>query len=648
MGCPGSKFKKRSPKRKRTNEEPATTEPERRSSPREESGVAEKRRSLRNSSDQAVLVETAPQPEAAAVDEQPAVTRTPSFGGLAANSAATATATVTDVPNPDPPAASSTTDSSSLASSSPESQSPTKEPVVSTETQPPAKSLDVVLEKTPEPSLKGKERDLESSCEVEVDADDVDDDGDESQEDPSMADSEDEGAGWLDDEDDIGLDTQHQALTSSGIMEARSSKVREVMEFLCVDKEEAQSLLAHFKWDKNRLYERYLENKEAVCKAAGILLDKPKKRVKVSSITCSICFEEVDDEQNFSSLLCDHYFCNGCWKEHLVTQINDGKSCEITCMQIGCKQAVPESLVQKLVDEALFKKYIVFTSKAFVEGSNMKWCPRPGCTNAINNYIREGPCLVAKCICGHKFCWQCNEEAHTPATCDLVEKWKKKCEDDSETYNWIASNTKACPKCKVCIEKNDGCFQMTCRQCRFQWCWLCCEDWKTHNDHFSCTKYKGQKVSNKPLFQNGDSHQDALDRYLHYYNRYINHFTSLKHEDRTRAQVREKMRLLSNQDHKNFYYNTKFIEDALQQLLECRRTLKWTYVWAFFQNEGLEKELFEMGQSSLEMISEKLSAMLNNTPVEEILNTEVQHLTKLAQKSLHQLFLADRDDTVQS
>jgi hypothetical protein len=66
-----------------------------------------------------------------------------------------------------------------------------------------------------------------------------------------MADSEDEGAGWLEEEDDIGMDIQPQALTSSGIMEAREAKVKEVCEFLCVDTHDAQTLLTFFKWVSN-------------------------------------------------------------------------------------------------------------------------------------------------------------------------------------------------------------------------------------------------------------------------------------------------------------------------------------------------------------------------------------------------------------
>ena len=37
--------------------------------------------------------------------------------------------------------------------------------------------------------------------------------------------------------------------------------------------------------------------------------------------------------------------------------------------------------------------------------------------------------------------------------CHLIKKWIKKCDDDSETSNWISANTKECPKCGATIEK---------------------------------------------------------------------------------------------------------------------------------------------------------------------------------------------------
>jgi len=197
-----------------------------------------------------------------------------------------------------------------------------------------------------------------------------------------------------------------------------------------------------------------------------------------------------------------------------------------------------------------------------------------------------------------------------------MKEWKKKCADDSETYNWIASNTKDCPSksCGVPIEKNDGCFMMTCQKCRHQFCWLCCEPWSTHNDHFRCNKYSGANLDNKPTWLDGKSNTDArqaLDRYLFYYNRFVNHDSSLKFEDKSRAKARDTMESLQKNGEYSFI-DVQFIEAALNQLLENRRTLKHTYVYAFYQKDPLKKDLFEFSQADLEKITEDIAQLLQN------------------------------------
>jgi len=41
-------------------------------------------------------------------------------------------------------------------------------------------------------------------------------------------------------------------------------------------------------------------------------------------------------------------------------------------------------------------------------------------------------------------------------------RWKVKCQDDSETKNWLTANTKPCPKCGKLVEKNGGCNLVVC------------------------------------------------------------------------------------------------------------------------------------------------------------------------------------------
>ena len=51
------------------------------------------------------------------------------------------------------------------------------------------------------------------------------------------------------------------------------------------------------------------------------------------------------------------------------------------------------------------------------------------------------------CRCRNVFCFYCGENWHDPVKCNLLKKWIKKCDDDSETSNWIAANTKVGERC---------------------------------------------------------------------------------------------------------------------------------------------------------------------------------------------------------
>ena len=55
-------------------------------------------------------------------------------------------------------------------------------------------------------------------------------------------------------------------------------------------------------------------------------------------------------------------------------------------------------------------------------------------------------CDLFVCLAVPKFClifsFGCGENWHDPVRCRYLKKWIKKCDDDSETSNWIAANTK--------------------------------------------------------------------------------------------------------------------------------------------------------------------------------------------------------------
>ena len=123
-----------------------------------------------------------------------------------------------------------------------------------------------------------------------------------------------------------------------------------------------------------------------------------------------------------------------------------------------CQLLLSHALVSSVLDDTdKLRKFgnAISISRSFVDdNSSLKWCTGADCSRAIK--ARAGVHGV-ECSCGARFCFQCSQDDHTPCNCADLKRWMVKCKDDSETFNWLVANTKACPKCGTSIEKNGGC-----------------------------------------------------------------------------------------------------------------------------------------------------------------------------------------------
>ena len=88
-----------------------------------------------------------------------------------------------------------------------------------------------------------------------------------------------------------------------------------------------------------------------------------------------------------------------------------------------------------------------------------------------------------------------------------------------------------------------------------------------------------------------------LEKYLFYYNRYVNQEQSLKFEHKLEVMVTNKMEEMQ----KNMgWVEVQFLEKSLRILLECRRTLMYTYVFAYYlkrDEENNQPAIFEVIES---------------------------------------------------
>eukprot|EP01117_Protostelium_nocturnum_P019066 TRINITY_DN814_c0_g1_i1.p1 TRINITY_DN814_c0_g1~~TRINITY_DN814_c0_g1_i1.p1 ORF type:complete len:619 (-),score=209.61 TRINITY_DN814_c0_g1_i1:131-1897(-) len=420
-------------------------------------------------------------------------------------------------------------------------------------------------------------------------------------------------------------------LSPEEIIEQQQKEISFISELFSLPSFTAAALLRHFAWKREVLIARFLESPEKTKEAAGVsqsdtYVDDSFVAVPLQGIEeCFICGDEYPPEECFA-LGCGHRFCNDCWKQYLTMKINEGEASKIRCPYRGCNVIIDEMGVKKIVSEESYQKYLGFLTRSFVEHSQgrVKWCTQPNCGNAITADMITG--TVVRCSCGHSFCFTCHRDSHAPISCEQVKDWEKKCKDDSETTHWKTVNTKECPKCDTPVEKNGGCNHMTCRQCFYEWCWICVRPWKGHNDYYSCDKpLKEEKKSGWSLFGSKskkdkikereelrETNRKALERYLFYYGKYNQHSHSndLEKQIRNRAHTRT----AELQKDASTTNEVSYLIQGTEILLECRKVLKYSYVYAFYLAEsGSEKELFEYLQQDLEKTTEQLSEILEGS-----------------------------------
>ncbi|XP_062956327.1 ankyrin repeat and IBR domain-containing protein 1 isoform X3 [Cynocephalus volans] len=245
--------------------------------------------------------------------------------------------------------------------------------------------------------------------------------------------------------------------------------------------------------------------------------------------------------------------------------------------------------------------------------------------------------------CGHDFCrgcWEseCLGEAHEPCDCQTWKNWLQKITEMkpeelvgvSEAYEdaanclWLLTNSKPCANCKSPIQKNEGCNHMQCAKCKYDFCWICLEEWKKHSSstggYYRCTRYEViqhvEEQSKEMTVEAEKKHKrfQELDRFMHYYTRFKNHEHSYQLEQRLLKTAKEKMEQLSRalKESEGGCPDTTFIEDAVHVLLKTRRILKCSYPYGFFlEPKSTKKEIFELMQTDLEMVTEDLAQKVN-------------------------------------
>lgn len=140
----------------------------------------------------------------------------------------------------------------------------------------------------------------------------------------------------------------------------QDNQIQEVSAILGQPPEASAILLRHFRWNKERLIEAYMEKQASVLEKAGLGGDAgqaPKTKI-VKGFMCDICFEDELGMESYA-LKCAHRYCIACYGHYLSQKIKEeGEAARIQCPTEGCARIVDSKSLELLVTPELKARYV--------------------------------------------------------------------------------------------------------------------------------------------------------------------------------------------------------------------------------------------------------------------------------------------------
>jgi len=227
---------------------------------------------------------------------------------------------------------------------------------------------------------------------------------------------------------------------------------------------------------------------------------KKRRQFETSYFYCDVCCQEYLGAECEQITPCDHVFCRSCCRSYLTLQVQEGALDRLKCLSDDCQSPVGGQQLRSILGPDLYARFDQLSlSRGLDSMTDIVQCPRPDCGAPV---LTDGPdAKMAHCaMCHLPFCLYCKKVFHGVAPCAFSLNDKKRIVaeykvatgeaklrlerrygkqllirivDESMSEEWIKENSKSCPRCRMGIEKNDGCNKMSCSKCGAYFCWLC-------------------------------------------------------------------------------------------------------------------------------------------------------------------------------
>ncbi|KAJ8270741.1 hypothetical protein GJAV_G00118710 [Gymnothorax javanicus] len=222
-------------------------------------------------------------------------------------------------------------------------------------------------------------------------------------------------------------------------------------------------------------------------------------------LSCRICLEV----RSIKPLhCCKKAVCEECLKRYISSQVRSGKA-DVVCPITECSGHLDEhTIVSHLASEEV-AKYRYFLELGRIDSST-KPCPQCSQFTSLKTRTLQTPNKAEhkykiQCTkCQFVWCFKCHAPWHEGLKCRDYRKGDKLLRHWASVIEHGQRNAQKCPRCKIHIQRTEGCDHMTCTQCNTNFCYRCGEKYRhlrffgDHTSNLSVFGCKYRYLPDKP------------------------------------------------------------------------------------------------------------------------------------------------------
>lgn len=211
-------------------------------------------------------------------------------------------------------------------------------------------------------------------------------------------------------------------------------------------------------------------------------------------LTCRIC---LDDRRIMPLHCCKKAVCEECLKRYISSQVHVGRT-HLVCPITECSGFLEDSLVISHLSSEELTKYKYFLELSRLDSST-KPCPQCSLFTSLKEHGQQSSTKTEhkykiQCTkCQFVWCFKCHAPWHEGLKCRDYKKGDKLLRNWASVIEHGQRNAQKCPRCKIHIQKTEGCDHMTCTQCNTNFCYRCGEKYR----HL---RFFGDHTSNLSVF----------------------------------------------------------------------------------------------------------------------------------------------------